>query len=416
MIFQYDALDRKGDTVSDYIDAPTEASARSKIRAQGLYPVKIEKQEVAESDRDTTKKSSFSGLLDRLSRELTLRFSSKQVGLFSRQLATLLKAGMSLPMAINDIIDQIENKHFRNIIADVKEKIEEGSSFSNALERHKNIFSEMYINMVRVGENLGSLDHVVERLAEMEEKKNMLKSKVQAALYYPLFMFFFATIVVIFLLVSVIPSISEMFTDQKKELPLPTEIVVGLSNILSDFWFFIPLFVILFVYVYRRFSSTEEGKKKIDEWKLNVPLFKNLYRKLIVLRFTQNLGVLMSNKVDIMKSFEIVQKIVGNVVIEKKISEAAVKIREGSSVSKALAKSEFLPRMVLGMIAAGEASDNLDTMMINIGNVYETEIDLTVSSLTSLIEPLIIIFMGLVIGMIVLSVMLPIMEMNLLVQ
>ncbi len=416
MIFEYEALNSKGETVSDYIDASSEAAAKSKIRSQGLYPVKMKKQEVAQTEISGGKTSGLSNILDRISREISLRFSSKQIGLFSRQLATLLKAGMSLPMAITDIVDQIDNKHFRNIIVDVKEKIEEGTTFSNALERHKNIFSDMYINMVRVGENMGSLDHVVERLAEMEEKSNLMKSKVQAALYYPMFMFLFATVVVVFLMVSVIPAISEMFTDQKKDLPLPTEIVIGMSNFLSDFWFIIPLFILGMIYIYRRFASTKDGKKKIDGWKLNVPIFKNLYRKLIILRFTQNLGVLMSNKVDIMKSFEIVQKIVGNMVIEEKIAEAAVKIREGTAVSKALKTSEFLPRMVLGMIAAGEASDNLDTMMINIGNVYETELDLTISSLTSLIEPLIIIFMGLAIGMIVLSVMLPMMEMNMLVQ
>jgi len=417
MIFQYQALDKKGDSVSDYIDAPSESTARNKIRSQGLYVVKISKHDVIKDNLPAEgNRGKISLLLERLSDEISIKFSSKQVGLFSRQLATLLNAGLPLPNAITDIIEQIDNKYFRNVIADVKEKLEEGSSFSNALGRHRKIFSDMYINMVRVGENLGSLDHVVERLAEMEEKKSLLKSKIQSALYYPLFMLLFATIVVIFMLVTVIPTISEMFEDQNKDLPLPTEIVLAMSDFLSNFWFVIPVLVILGIYLFRKFAQTADGQKKIDEIKLNIPIVKNLYRKLIVLRFTQNLGILMSNKVDIIKSFEIVQKIVGNLIIEEKIVEASKKIREGSSVSSALSKSDFLPRMVLGMIAAGEASDKLDTMMLNIGKVYDTEIDLTVSSLTSLLEPLIIIIMGLVIGLIVLSVMLPIMEMNMLVQ
>ncbi len=416
MIYRYEALDSKGETVSDFIDAPSESTARSRIRSRGLYPVKLKREDVSADDVESKENKGLSALFDRFSREISIRFSGKQVGLFSRQLATLLKAGLPLPLAISDIIDQIENKHFRAIIADLKEKLEEGSSFSNALQRHKNIFNDMYVNMVRVGENLGSLDHVMERLAEMEEKTNLLKSKVQSALYYPMFMLVFAGIVVIFLLVSVIPSIAEMFEDQERALPLPTKIVMGLSDFLSTFWFLIPIVLFILYFLYQKYSVTPEGRKKIDEIKLNIPIFKRLYKKLIVLRFTQNLGVLMSNRVDIMKSFEIVQKIVGNVVIEEKISDAAVKIREGSSVSKALSQSEFLPKMVIGMMSAGEASDNLDTMMLNIGNVYETEIDLTVTSLTSLIEPLIIIIMGLSIGLIVISVMLPIMEMNLLVQ
>ena len=415
MIFHYQALNKKGETISDYIDATSETAARNKIRGQGLYPVKISQHEIV---RDSSHKSSGRAreLLSKISTEISIRFSSRQVGLFSRQLATLLRAGMPLLNAITDIIDQIENKHFRNVVADIKEKLEEGSSFSKALSRHGGIFSDMYVNMVRVGENLGSLDHVVERLAEMEEKRNILKSKVQAALYYPLFMLIFAMVVVIFLLVNVIPAIAEIFRDQQQDLPLPTEIVMGLSSFLSKFWFLLPLVLLGGYYAFHRYSATVNGRRKIDRIKLNIPVFKTLYHKMIVLRFTQNLGVLLTNRVDIIKSFEIVQKIVGNTIVEEKITEATKKIKEGSSVAQSLKTSDFLPRMVLGMISAGEASDNLDNMLVNIGNVYETELDLTVSSLTSLIEPLIIIFMGVVIGMIVLSVMLPIMEMNLLVQ
>ena len=247
----------------------------------------------------------------------------------------------------------------------------------------------------------------------MEEKKNILTSKVRAALWYPSFMLFFAVAVVIFLLVNVIPRIAEMFRDQNRELPLPTKIVISVSNFLSDFWFLIPVVIIILLYAYKRYISTEAGRKKVDELKLRFPLYQKIYTKLIVQKFTQNLGVLLSNKVDIMKSFEIVEKIVGNRIIEEKISEAATMIKEGSSVSLALKRSEFLPKLVLGMITAGEASDNLDTMLLNIGSVYETELDLTITGMTSLIEPIIIIIMGVAIATIVMAVMLPIMEMNL---
>jgi general secretion pathway protein F len=414
MIFHYQALNRKGENISDYIDAPSETVPATRYAAR-ILPVKITQHEIVNGGKEKSSGRARE-LLSRISTEISIRFSSRQVGLFSRQLATLLRAGMPLLNAITDIIDQIENKHFRNVVADIREKLEEGSSFSKALSRHSTIFSDMYVNMVRVGENLGSLDHVVKRLAEMEEKRNILKSKVQAALYYPLFMLIFATVVVIFLLVNVIPAIAEIFKDQQQALPLPTEIVMGLSKFLSHFWFLLPLFILGVYYLFRRYAGTPNGRRKIDEIKLKVPLFKTLYHKMIVLRFTQNLGVLLTNKVDLIKSFEIVQKIVGNLVVEEKISEATKKIKEGSSMAQSLNKSEFLPRMVLGMISAGAASDNLDNMLVNIGKVYETELDLTISSLTSLIEPLIIIFMGVVIGMIVLSVMLPLMEMNLLVQ
>ncbi|HRZ25618.1 MAG TPA: type II secretion system F family protein [Spirochaetota bacterium] len=416
MIFLYQALNREGKNVTDYVDAPSESAARQKIRAQGLYLVKLSKEEVHQpAAPGDSRAGQIKNILEKFSHTVSLKLSTRQVGLFSRQLSTLLKAGLPLPMAINDIIDQVENRHFRNIISDIKGKIEEGSSFSNALQQHRIIFSDMYINMVRVGESLGSLDDVIERLAELEEKKNILTSKVRAALWYPSFMFLFAVAVVIFLLVNVIPRIAEMFKDQNRELPLPTKIVIGMSSFLSTFWFLIPVLVVLALYLYRRYASTEAGRKKIDEIKLKIPVFQKLYTKLIVQKFTQNLGILLSNKVDIMKSFEIVEKIVGNKIIEEKISEAAKMIKEGSSVSIALNKTGFLPKMVLGMITAGEASDRLDSMLLNIGNVYETELDLTVSSLTSLIEPIIIIVMGIIIATIVMAVMLPIMEMNLMV-
>jgi len=416
MIFYYKALNSAGDEVSDYLDAPSLLTAKQKLRSLGLYLVSIKEHTVVKNDATTEKQSFIKSLIEKISYSASTRSSSKEVGLFSRQLATLLKAGLPLPVAINDIVEQIEHKNFKNIVSDLKSKIEEGSSFSNALQRHRVIFSDMYINMVRVGENMGSLDQVIERLADLEQKNSILKNKVKSALWYPAFMFFFTVLVVIFLMVKVVPSITDIFRDQQMELPIPTKIVMAVSDFLSAYWIMIPLVIIGAIYAYRRYAQTEKGRQKIDEIKLKLPLVKNLYNKLIVLRFTQNMGILLSNRVDIIKSFEIVQAIVGNIIIEKKISEAATKIREGSNVTNALGKEEFLPKLVIGMIAAGEASDNLDEMLVNIGNVYETEIDLTVTSLTSLIEPLIIIVMGAVIGTIVMSVMLPMMEMNMLVQ
>ncbi|MDY6968463.1 MAG: type II secretion system F family protein, partial [Spirochaetota bacterium] len=361
-------------------------------------------------------KSSLLNLYERVVQYFSLKFSSKQVGIFSRQLSTLLGAGMQLLVAITDIIDQIDNRNFKQIIVDIKEKLAEGSSFSNCLLRHENIFSSMYINMVRVGENLGSLDQVVERLADIEEKKNILKSKIQSALWYPAFMIFFSTLVVLFLMIKIVPSLSRMFQDMGRELPLPTKIVLGASDFFSGYWYLLLIIIVVILYFINRYIKSPEGSLKIDQLKLKLPIFSNFYKKLIVLRFTQNLGILLNNKVDILKSFEIVKKIVENQIIEKKIADAAIKVKEGSTVSNALTKSDFLPKLVLGMIFAGEASDKLDEMLIKIGDVYETELDLSITSLTNLIEPIIIVLVGSVIGLIVMSVLLPIFEMNLLIQ
>src|SRR4030042_1593564 len=218
MVFEYQALNKQGVRITDLIDAQSELSAKQKLKSMGLYLVKISRYEITVKEKKTGD-SSIGRAYEKMSQYLSLRFSTKQVGIFSRQLATLLNAGMPLLVSITDIIEQIENKNFKRIIVDIKQKIEEGSSFSNALSMHKVIFSEMYINMVRVGESLGSLDQVIERLADIEEKKSALKGKIKSALFYPalLSVYIFATM--IFLMVKAVPSLAKIFSDMGKQLP-----------------------------------------------------------------------------------------------------------------------------------------------------------------------------------------------------
>lgn len=418
MIFEYQALNKKGGKISDLIDAPSEMTAKQKLRSKGLYVVRINKHDPIINKEDNEGKKTLGSLYDKVVQYFSLKLSSKLIGIFSRQLSTLLSAGMPLLVAITDIIEQIDNRNFKRIVVDIKEKLEEGSSLSHSLSRHRTIFSDMYINMVRVGENLGSLNQVVERLADHEEKKNLLKSKIQAALWYPAFLILFSCVIIIFLMVSMIPSLSRMFIEMGRDLPLPTKIVLEVSDLLSNFYLITPSAIILVIFLYftNQYIKTSKGRKKIDSLKLRLPLMSNLYKRLIILRFTQNLGILLNNKVDILKSFEIVKRIVGNILVEEQIEEVTQKIKEGSSVSNGLSKTNFLPRLVLGMIAAGESSDKLDSMLLNIGKVYETELDMTITSLTNMIEPIIIVIMGLIIGMIIISVLLPVFDMNLIMQ
>lgn len=416
MIFEYIALSIQGNTIVDIIDAPSEVIARQRLRSNGLYIVKISKQDTETVHNAEGKINIFNDIFDKISNYINLRLSTKEISTFSRQLSTMLKAGMPLLVSISTIIDQIENPVFKKIIIDVKTKVEEGSSLSNALDLHKNIFSEMYINMIRVGESLGSLDSALERLADLEEKRNLLKSKVQSALWYPAFMIVFAIGVVTFLMISIIPSLGRMFAELGKDLPLPTTIVMGISNFIVSFWYVLLIVIIFIIYYFNRYKHTEEGRRKLDELKLKLPLVSSLYKKLLIHRFTYNLGVLLNNKVDVIKSFEIVQRIIRNVLIEENIARAAKLVQEGSSIANALSRERFLPQYIIGMIAAGESSDTVDEMLLNIGKIYENDIDLSINSMTSLIEPIIIVCMGFVIGLIVISVLLPIFEMNLIVK
>lgn len=416
MVFEYMALSNQGNTIVDIIDAPSEVIARQRLRSNGLYIIKISKQDSVTVHSKEGKNNIINTIFDKISYYVNLRLSTKEISTFSRQLSTMLKAGMPLLVSISTIIDQIENPVFKKAIIDVKTKVEEGSSLSNALDRHKNIFSEMYINMIRVGESLGSLDSALERLADLEEKRNLLKSKVQSALWYPAFMIVFAIGVVTFLMISIIPSLGRMFAELGKDLPLPTTIVMGISNFIVSFWYVLLIVTIVVIYYFNRYKNTEEGRRKLDELKLKLPLVSSLYKKLLIHRFTYNLGVLLNNKVDVIKSFEIVQRIIRNVLIEENIARAAKLVQEGSSIANALSRERFLPQYIIGMIAAGESSDTVDEMLLNIGKIYENDIDLSINSMTSLIEPIIIVCMGFVIGLIVISVLLPIFEMNLIVK
>lgn len=414
MIFQYQAMNSRGQKVQNIIDAQSEAKAKLKLKSNGLYVIKIYPQK--EEQKLVNESRGITARLRKLYSSFNQRMSAKNVGIFSRQLATLIGAGMPLLNAINDILEQTDDTTFKQIVGDIKDNLESGASFSNCLAKHRYVFSDMYVNMVRVGENLGSLDSVIERLADIEEKRAILKSKINSALSYPVFMIMFSVAIVMFLMIKIIPTLSDMFKEMGQELPLPTKIIMAASGFLSKYFLLLIILILIAALLLNNYIRSPEGKKRFDEFKLKVPYFKKLYNKLIVLHFTQNLGILLSNKVDILRSFEIVKKIVNNVIIEAKIAEAASKVKEGMPVSKALTSAGFLPKMVLGMIAAGEASDNLDSMLVRVGDVYDTEIELSISAMTRMIEPVIIVFMGIIIGMVVISIILPLLEMNTMIE
>lgn len=417
MYFEYQALNKKGENITDIIDASNVDKAKQTLRSQGLYVVKI-KEHHSYPDNDKRKSSSGSFLnnyFEKINSYFGHRKAAKLVAIFSRQLATLLKAGLPLIRALTDILEQTDNAVFKQILADIIDKIQSGVTFSNSLARHNSVFSEMYINMVKVGENLGSLDTVIERLAEIEEKRSLLKNKVQSAMLYPLIITIFFSIFIVFLLAFIIPNITNVFDQMGKELPLITQLVIAASTFFKNFWFLLFLVAIAGVIYFNKYKNTVDGRRKIDELKMKLPIYSRIYNKMLVLKFTQNLGILLSSNVDLLKSFEITKKIVDNVIIEEKLNMASVKIKEGTSVSKSLISADFLPKMVLGMISAGEASDNLDTMLLKIGEVYDSELDMTINSLTGIIEPVIIIVLGLIIGTIVIAIALPLINMNTLV-
>ncbi|HQA52076.1 MAG TPA: type II secretion system F family protein, partial [Spirochaetota bacterium] len=262
MIFQYDAINKKGKEISGIVDAVNQIKAKEKLKAEGLYVKKIWEHT---KDSPLSKESNvFAKYASIISDKISAKKIQKLTPLFSRQLSTLLRAGMPLNRAMADIIDQTDNSHMKLVLADIRQKLEGGSPLSKAIASHNEVFSEMYSNMIRIGENMGSLDTVLERLADIEEKNANIKNSLKLAFQYPVFMLIFTSCIASFLMIKVVPTISDMFVQLNKELPLPTRIVVGTSSFAAKYWIIILIALIVLFILFRKYSKTPEGRSKID--------------------------------------------------------------------------------------------------------------------------------------------------------
>jgi general secretion pathway protein F len=410
MIYLYQALDNKGRSNSGHVEATSVQQAKQQLKAQGLYITEIRE----EKTRKTTNQES-SGLWYKLN-NLFQRVSARDRAIFTRQLGTLLKAGMELTSSLSDIAEQMENENFRKIVWSIKESIQEGASLSRAISVYPEVFNDLYIYMIRAGESLGRLDDILLRLAELEEKSNRIKSKIQSALVYPSFMVVMMVLVVSVLMTKVVPEITKVFSRSNAALPLPTKIVITISEILSDYWLLLFAALALTAYMVYRYLQSPEGRSKWDHFKLHNRVTKVLYGKILTARFARNLGVLLHSRVDLLDSLDITKKIVQNVHVEQAIEETAAEVKSGGSLARSLKSKEVLPKMVIGMISAGEASDQLDEMLLKISDIYEEDVETSIASFLSLLEPAIIVLMAVTVGFVVLSIIMPITQMNQLIQ
>ena len=405
-VFEYSALDNKGKSVTGIIDADGTAAARQKLRSMGKYPTNI--KEVKESNRKKTTSSSKEFSLS----TMLNRVKPAEVTIMTRQMATLVGAGFPLVSAIDTLIPQTRNPSFKKIIAQIKDSVVAGSYFYDSKEPYPNIFSSLYTSMVNAGESSGTLEIVLERLADITEKAQALKSRIQAAMVYPILMGLVAIAVVFLLLTFVVPNITSIFDDLEKALPAPTVFLIGTSNFFKSFWWAFVLAGILIFFGIRSIRKTEKGRYQTDAMLLKLPLFGTILRKLAIARFSRTLGSLLDNGVSMLQALKIVKNIVGNVVIAEVIQNAAEEVEKGQGLGKTLGKSDILPPIAVQMIDVGEQSGNLEDMLVKIADVFETEVEQNIMSMTSLLEPIMILVMGLVVGFIILSIMLPIMEMN----
>jgi general secretion pathway protein F len=335
----------------------------------------------------------------------------------TRQLATLLGAGLPLVPSLSALVAQIRSPLLKTTLAQIREEVNEGNSLTQSMSHFPRIFPPFYINMVRAGEASGTVNLVLDRLADFQEGQQALRTKIRSALAYPLFMFLIGSGVLFFLVSFVVPNITNIFREMHQTLPGITVFLIVVSGALKSLWWIIAL-VLLSGIVGIRYAirKTDQGRRLWDRFKLNAPLFGNLNRKIVVARFSRTLGTLLQSSVPLLAALEIAWNVVDNLIVADEIRRAAKEVEEGQNLSAPLSRSGFFPPIAVEMISVGEQSGNMETMLFRVADAYEKEVEANIILVTSLLEPAMILVMGAVVGFIVVSVLLPIFEMNQLVR
>ncbi len=402
-VYEYKALDRKGKSSKGQIDAESEARARSKLRSSGKYPVSI-RESIGKVQSGKKKGTSSVSFFERI--------KSDEIHVVTRQLATLLNAGIPLINGLASLIDQSSNPALKRVLAQIRDSVNEGSTLTNALSQHPKLFSNIYINMVRSGEASGSLDVVLERLADFGESQKAIQAKLKAALVYPIFMAFIGTGILLFLITYIVPNITRVFMDMERALPLPTRLLILASDGLRNYWWLGALLLVGLFGLTRLFLAQKQGRRIWDRIKLTFPITGAVNRKIILARFSSTLGSLLNSGVPLITSLQIVESLVNNQLITKETTKAMEKIQKGKSMSSALEASVWFPPLFLQMVAVGEQSGQLEAMLDKVAQNYEREVETAIMGMTALIEPIMISAMGAAVGFVVLSILLPIFEMN----
>ncbi len=401
-IFEYKGFTVQGKSTRGVIEADNQHAARLKLKDSGIYATDFRQE--AEESSETLAKASVSDLLSSVKQQ--------DVAIVTRQLSSLIGAGLTLVESLDAIVEQIDKIKLKRIISTIKTKINEGSSFADALKTAPKVFPEFYVNMVAAGESSGALDVVLQRLADYIENQVKLKYRVIATLIYPAIMTLLALFVVIALMTFVIPKVTQLFKDVNQTLPVFTRVLIFTSTMMSNYWYLFILATIGFVYALRWYIKTAKGRVRYEGFLLRIPVFGRLIKLVIIARFARTLATLLKSGVPVVKAMDIVKTIVNNTIIGQAIEKAKISIIEGSSIAAPLRTSGVFPPMVTRMIAVGEQSGELENMLEKIAVTYEDNVTTAISALTALLEPVIILIMAGIVLFIILSVLLPIFQMN----
>jgi len=402
-VFEYVAIDRAGKSRKGIIDADSARAARQKLRSDGIYPTRLEETHADEiSERPS-----------RLQFRLPLqRVRRAELVSTTRQLATLLSAGLPLVSALSGVLEQVKRPALRKVLSQVRERVKEGMSLANAFMEHPAVFPSVYTAMINAGETSGTLELVVERLADFGEQQLALQRKIRSTLAYPLLMLIVGVGVVVFLMAYVIPRVTQIFVDMKQELPLPTTILIGVSELFQKYWPLAILAIIGCIFAARYYVKTDVGRRRYDRMLLKLPVVGVIVEKVAIARITRTLGTLLHNGVPLLSAMEIVRSLVANVVLRQALEEARQEISEGASITAPLARGGVFPPSVIQMISVGEQSGNLEGMLFKVAETFDSEVETSVTTFTSLLGPFMILFLAFFVGFVVLAVLLPIFEMS----
>jgi type IV pilus assembly protein PilC len=397
MTFKYAVRDRSGKLVNGELAAETEAALVQRLKAMGYAPVSIEQSNTG------------------LQKELTIpgfgkKVKLKDLAIFSRQFATMINSGLSLMRALSILAEQTESKELARVIAEVRNEVEAGSALSLAMGKHPKVFPPLMVNLCKAGEIGGFLDAVLLQIAENYEAEVKLRAKIKSAMTYPIVVGCIAIIALIVMLTFVVPSFAKIFQSLGSKLPAPTQMLVDISHVMK---FILPAGIILtivFVIVWNRVKHLEEVRRVVDPWKLKVPVFGMLFQKVAIARFSRNLGTMIRSGVPILQALEIVADTTGNWTITQAVRDVQDSVRQGESLTQPLSQHDVFPPMVVQMMAVGEDTGALDTMLAKIAEFYDQEVEATTEALTALIEPIMIAVLGGLVGGMIVCLYLPIFD------
>jgi general secretion pathway protein F len=406
-VYAYKGLNEKGRNVGGIIDADSPKTARIKLRRSGIFPTDLNETRETPGGGASTG-SRFSVDLSSLFERIT----PQDLALMTRQLATLVGAGLPLVECLGALVEQVDSAKQKKILSQVRERVVEGGTLADAMNAHPSVFSGLYVNMVRAGEASGALDLVLIRLAEYTERAAALQAKVRSALTYPIFMGMASSAILFFLLSYVVPKVTRIFEESHAKLPTMTIILLAISGFLSNYWWIVIGLAILIAGGMRLWTRTPAGRLQFDRLVLRVPYFGKVLKKVALARFARTLSTLLLGGIPLLQALDIVKHVVSNMVLSNAIEDGRNSIREGHSVADPLKKSGLFPPLLIHMIAVGEKSGELESMLARAADAYDGEVEASVSALSSIMEPVLVIFMGGVVLFIVMAILLPIFQLN----